>query len=141
MACFRRAALIGFLLGGIIPALTFFVDRYEVDPKLPLYGQIPAYLVLGGMVFSAKTVFEWAKLAFHNTLKAVGFIVLVEGAMIFSGLFPLAVVALAVLVTINGTATACNLVADWRREQSEEKSQVKRSVRATKNVTKISKAA
>ncbi len=88
----RRASCIGFVLGGVIPALTFFVDRYEVKGDIPLHHQIPAFLVLGGMVFSAKTVFEWARLAFHNGFKALGFVVILEGAMIFSGLFPLSVV-------------------------------------------------
>lgn len=128
----RRAACIGFVLGGIIPALTFFVDRYEIQHDASLLSQIPTYLVLGGMTFSAKTVFEWAKLAFYNTFKAFGFVVLLEGAMIFSGLFPLAVVALVVLVTINGTVT------DWRREQLEMKST---KTVARKNVTAIKKAA
>lgn len=134
----KRAAFIGFVLGGIIPALTFFVDRYEIQHNVSLLAQIPAYLVLGGMFFSAKTVFDWARLAFHNTFKAAGFVVLLEGAMIFSGLLPLAVVALVVLVTINGTATACHLVTDWRRELAEMKS-VKTVAR--KNVTAIKKAA
>ena len=135
----RRAACIGFILGGIIPALTFFVDRYEVHPELPLYGQIPTFLVLGGMAFSALTVLQWAKLAFHNTAKAVGFIILVEGAMIFSGLLSLAVVALVVLIAINGTATACNLVADWRREQDEMKANQRAAKKPVLRITKAIK--
>lgn len=134
----RRAACIGFVLGGIIPALTFFVDRYEVDSNVALGKQVAAYLVAGGMAFSAKTVFDWARHAFHSALKAAAFVILIEGAMIFSALFALAVVALFALIVINGTATACNLVADWRSEQDEVR-QTQRAAR--KNVTRISRAA
>lgn len=101
----RLATLAGFLLGGLVPVASFFVAHYELsgawDPK--------ALLVLGGLLFSARTVFAWAKLAFQNGSKAFGFVVLVEGVMVFSGLAWLSWVCLAYLVVINGVATGCLL--------------------------------
>ncbi len=134
----RRWALVGFIIGGIIPALTFCIDRYEVKSTSPLYAQVAVYLVLGGMAFSAKTVYQWTKAAYHDMIKAIGTVVIIEGVMIFSENLTFAVVSLIFLVAINGTATACNLVSDWRSEQDEVK-QAQRVAR--KNVTQIKKVA
>ena len=43
-----------------------------------------AYIVAGGLLYSAKTVYAWGKLAFHTAAKALGFVVLLEGVMILS---------------------------------------------------------
>lgn len=99
------AAFAGFILGGFVPVATFSVSH--LDKTLNEY--VLWTLVIGGLIYSALTVFGWAKLAFGNALKALGFVVLIEGVMTLSGLPMLSYAALALLVIINGIATGANL--------------------------------
>lgn len=107
----RLATAMGFLLGGLVPLATFIVAHYEVSHARALYAQFGSYLVLGGLLYSAKTVFEWGRRAFDSTAKAVGFVLLIEGVMVTSATGWLSAVALAYLIVINGVATGCNLSA------------------------------
>lgn len=98
-------AVIGALLGALVPSATFMVGHYELvswtEPK--------ALIVLGGLVFSALTVFRWGRLAFGSPVKALGFVVLAEGVMTFCSTAWLSVVALGYLVLINAIATGCTI--------------------------------
>lgn len=105
----RLATIMGFLLGGVVPVATYLEAHADLDRSLPLYSQVATYLVLGGLAFSAKTVYEWANLAFANATKAAGFVILLEGVMITSSVPVLPLVLLAALVGINGIATGCLL--------------------------------
>jgi hypothetical protein len=102
------ATTVGFLLGGFVPLATFWLSHHELDDR-PIYAQLVTYIVVGGLVYSAKTVFAWGKLAFQVPAKALGFVVLLEGVLIFSHTSWLSFVALAYLVGINGIATGCIL--------------------------------
>jgi VIT1/CCC1 family predicted Fe2+/Mn2+ transporter len=106
----RLATAIGFLLGGFVPLACYFVAHYELSADQPLYAQRGLYLVLGGLAYSAKTVWHWGVVAFQNVVKATGFVILVEGTMVLSHIEWLGIVALIYLTVINGVATGCNLV-------------------------------
>ena len=107
------ATVIGLGLGGLIPLVVFMVSHHEIDftnfrpSMIPLCG-----IVLGGLVYSAKTVFSWGSRAFHSGIKAVGFVVLTEGVMTLSSLHWLAVMALVYLMAINAIATGCTLALE-----------------------------
>lgn len=105
----RLATFMGFLLGGFVPLASYVVAHYEIDYAASLFSQVAVLLVFGGLVYSARTVYEWGKLAFQSPGKAVGFVVLAEGVMITSHTSWLALSALAYLIAINGIATGCNL--------------------------------
>jgi len=105
----RLAAAVGFLLAALVPVAVYTVAHHEVDPGQPLWAQPKVALVLGGLAFSAKTVYQWARQAFDDWVKAVGFVVLLEGIMVCSSTRWLALAALAYLVLINGAATGCQL--------------------------------
>lgn len=107
----RLATALGFALGGFVPIATFVVAHDEIRVDQPLYAQLPTLLVLGGLLFSARTVFDWGRLTFRTTANALGFVVLVEGAMVTSRTPWLSLTALGYLVAINGIATACKLSA------------------------------
>jgi hypothetical protein len=106
------ALLVGAIFGAFVPIATFTVAHYELDAGRPLYAQAPALLVLGGLVFSALTVFAWGRLAFRSGLKALGFVTLIEGTMVLSTTSWLGIVALALLVAVNATATGATLAND-----------------------------
>ena len=74
-------------------------------------------LVAGGLTYSAMTVFNWAKIAFRHPLKALGFVVLLEGAMTFVPDPWIGLPSLGLLVLINGLATGTNLVNDSRESR------------------------
>lgn len=103
----RLATAIGALFGGFVPIASFALVHGELgsdwylDPK--------SALVAGGLLYSAKTVVQWAQLAFRDKAKAIGFAVLVEGVMTFSATSWLSYAALALLVSINAVATGVTL--------------------------------
>src|SRR5262245_25520922 len=100
--------VIGALLGALVPSATFVVGHYE----LTSWTEPKALIVLGGLVFSALTVFRWGRLAFGSAVKALGFVVLAEGVMTFCSTAWLSVVALGYLVLINAIATGCTIALD-----------------------------
>lgn len=99
------ALLVGALLGGFVPVASFVVAHYE----WAAFWTLQTLLVAGGLAYSAKTVYQWGKLAFQCGYKAAGFVVLVEGTMVLSATPWLSFAALAFLVGINATATGCTL--------------------------------
>lgn len=108
----RFGFALGLLLGGFVPVATFVLAHTEINTLLPLYTQTSLLFVLGGLLFSAVTMYRWGCQAFHSKPKAVGFVLLLEGVMITCHTRPLALVALAYLAAINGVATACNLAGE-----------------------------
>lgn len=107
----RRNALAtacGFVLGGFVPVATFFVAHFEAGIGSWQAGAMLA-MVIGGLLFSAKTVFQWARLGFSDPVKATGFVVALEVVMTLSGLDVLSYSALALLTAINGIATGVTL--------------------------------
>lgn len=102
----RLATMIGAALGAIVPLSTFVVlhgelGELDTDPRW--------LVVIGGLLYSATTVYRWGRLAFASPIKAVGFTVLVEGVMTLSTQTWLAVLALSYLCVINAVATGVTL--------------------------------
>jgi hypothetical protein len=103
----RLAAFVGMLLGGFVPLAVYVVAHGESGS---FTGHERAWaLTAGGLLYSAKTVYEWARLAFASVAKSIGFVVLVEGVMVSSTTHWLALAALGYLILINGVGTACTL--------------------------------
>ena len=113
----RLAAMLGAFLGSLVPLTSYVVAHYELRTDVPLYAQVGTVLVLGGLLFSATTIYTLGKLAFQSAPKALGFVLLTEGALIFARTPWLGWVALAYLVTINAVATGCTLALDIRPEE------------------------
>lgn len=115
----RLATSLGCLLGGIVPLASYVLAHFEIASSTALWWQLNAWLVLGGLLYSAKTVFDWGRLAFQLPIKAFGFVVLLEGVMIASKTPWLGYTALGYLVLINGVATGCTLSLE-RAEKTEK---------------------
>lgn len=103
----RLAFTIGGLLGGFIPVASYTICHMECETQPWLW-----VLVVAGFTYSAITVYQWSSIAFKHWAKALGFVVLMEGVIFFSHTLWLSLVALSVLVLINGISTATNLIAD-----------------------------
>ena len=113
------AALLGAAIGGIVPLATY---NEAHRPELLANPFDPKWLfVFGGLLFSAKTVWKWGMVAFDDKWKATGFVLLLEGVMVFSSFSWLAQTALGYLVAINAIATGCQFALrdQARREASE----------------------
>lgn len=106
----RLALMCGFVLGGFIPLASYVLVHFEVS-SMPLKWLI----VAGALIYSALTVFDWAKGWTKHPFKAFGFVVLLEGTMTFAATPWLSATALALLLGINGIASGCNLLADSRK--------------------------
>lgn len=97
----RLAAVSGMLMGGIVPLMTYFVAHFELAKWFTAQGA----LVCGGLLFSAITIWQWARAGFACPWKATGFAIIVEGVMVVSQQPWLAQVSLGYLIVINGIAT------------------------------------
>lgn len=110
VALSRQHALpttIGAVLGGFVPVATYAVAHREIAASTHGYAMLA--LVMGGLLFSAKTVWQWGRAAFSDPWKATGFVLLLEGVMTLSGQQSVAIAALIVLTSINAIATGVTL--------------------------------
>lgn len=110
----RLASFLGAVLGGFVPLSTYVLSHSELPQQW--YSDTRTAIVAGGLLYSAKTVLQWGKLAFGDRWKALGFVVLTEGVMVLSHTYWLSGAALAVLMGINAVATAVALSALDNRE-------------------------
>jgi hypothetical protein len=95
------AGFVGFILGGFVPGAVYTVAHYQVQARWYLW-----VLVAGGLLYSAKTVYQWGVLVFGDRLKATGFVLLIEASMTFADGKLVPISALVLLVAINGVAAA-----------------------------------
>lgn len=105
----RRGNRLGLVFGAIYGAwmpIAAFILKFEADA-----GNRPEiwFLIAAAMVFSGITVFHWMRQSFGSSAKAFGFMVCLDGAMLFSELLPLRISALILLILVNALASACNL--------------------------------
>jgi len=100
----RLGLLIGTAIGGFVPTASYVLVHGEAALKSWL-----VVLVLGALIFSALSVYQWAHAAFQSGLKAAGFCILTEGTMVLSHTQWLALAALAILILINVCSCSCAL--------------------------------
>jgi hypothetical protein len=110
----RTAMLLGGIMGAFVPAASYLLVHREVAERPTLW-----CLVAGALVFSAPSVYAFGCSAFRSKAKALGFAVLVEGTMTFSGNYWLALAALAMLAAVNGVETGMNLAVEQRETKPE----------------------
>jgi len=112
----RLASIVGGVLGGFIPLAVYLVAHLETSQNA-----LKWVLVAAGMLYSATTVYQWARIAFKHWTKAFGFVVLVEGVAVFATTPAISVGALAILVAVNAVSTAYNLVSERKLARAELK--------------------
>lgn len=119
----RIGAWLGFVMGGIMPCGSYGVAHFAISDELT-FEQILmskwAAILTGLLLYSAPTVYMWAKNAFGSDsrfgfVKPLGFVVGLEGLMIVdtSAHIYLSVVSytcLAILIFINAVSSGCQLV-------------------------------
>ncbi len=108
--------VIGALLGALVPVGTFTVGHYEISTWL----DVRSLIFLGGLMFSAITVFRWGQRAYGSTPKAFFFVLLAEGLMSFSTTAWISVTALMYLVCINAVANGCNLATQHAARRARD---------------------
>ncbi len=106
----RLAATIGLFAGAIVPVSIYVLAHSEAVPLT----RDPATwvvwgLILAALVYSAHTVYSWARLALGGPVKSVAFAVLLEGVMVTSHTPWLRLTVLGYLVAINAIGSACRL--------------------------------
>jgi len=106
----RLALGVGSALGGFVPIATYHLAHAEANWNNAAYS-LPCYLVAGGLLYSATTVYTWMAEATGSGKKALGWTVLTEGVMIASRAPWLSIMALALLIGMNAVATGVRLAA------------------------------
>jgi hypothetical protein len=99
------ALIVGGILGGVVPVASYQLAHNEYTH----FWSIKTLLILGALVFSAKSVMAWTKRAFADTYKALGWTVLVEGVMLNTDAHWLSFTMCGLLIAVNTVATGCNL--------------------------------
>jgi hypothetical protein len=97
---------VGVILGASIPLTTFVISHFEWKEWLSIY----TLLIIGGLGFSFKNVYQWGKAAFRDSWKAGAFVLLSDGTMVFSKIVWLQWMCLGILIGINAIASGANLV-------------------------------
>ena len=105
----RLGTFIGIAVGGSPPVGSFVICHQELPEATGWKWCVLALLAFGGLLFSAKTVWQWAAAAFQDKWKATGFVLLMEGIMVWSQTPWLAFYALGMLVFINAVASGVTL--------------------------------
>lgn len=108
----RLATILGFILGGSVPVATYATAHMELAliEKMTFANSFaPILMVLGGLLYSALTVYEWGTKAFEHKGKALGYVVLIELTLTLSPIEWLSHVALCLLICINGINTGTKL--------------------------------
>lgn len=109
----RWSMACGAILGGFVPVASYVVAHYEAPERPALIA-----LVVGGLAYSALSVYGFARLAFGSAVKALGFVLLLEGVMVFSGIPALGLASLVLLVGINAISTGVRLALDARQTRA-----------------------
>lgn len=107
------ALVTAILFGGVPILVTFWIGHFEINREAPLQDPL-SVLVLGGLVFSAPKVVKWAREAFGEWTLAVGFVVLLEGAMTFIHSMAVSAIIMILIMMINIAYTATRLVRGQR---------------------------
>lgn len=89
-----------------MPLASYMEIHFEVGHHPQLW-----FLVAGALAYSAISVYTWAVEAFHYQLKALGFVVLLEGTMTFCSILWLSLAGLAILMILNAITAAVTLQA------------------------------
>ena len=105
----RLGGLLGALMGGLVPLASYHVAHTEMDLNNHPFSIFTA-IVLGCLIYSASSVYQFGKLSFRSGPKAFGFVLLTEGILIFSHIGWLSVTCLVYLIVINAISAACNIV-------------------------------
>lgn len=95
----------GAVIGGFVPLASYTLAH---QPGGVALWSLSTLLVLGGLLYSAPTVYEWAK-GFAGGLKGFGFVLLLEGILVVSPVPWLSVASLVILVGVNAAILATKL--------------------------------
>lgn len=102
----------GLVFGGWAPLASYIIAHIELQGN---YQNYKSAMLVGALLFSAPTVYQWFKEVFNSAVKAFGLVVLLEGVMCFSSTVWLGLSALLLLMVINGIQSGCNMAL--RREK------------------------
>ncbi len=131
-----RAALLGGLLGGVIPWFARELAHREIPEawsagRVWLAG-IMLGVVLGCAAFSMLTVYKFGRAAFADARKAAGFVAALEGVMLVAD-GTTSVVALGLLVAINAVANGCVIALSREATARRQEADARRSATRAQN--------
>ncbi len=119
---------VGMVFGGFVPATTYRVSHHEASVNWAGWANWASFqanwahwAIIGGLIFSATTVFGAGRQAFNNWAKALGFVILTEAVMIFSDDLLLNGSALALLALTNAIMTGTNLALQDQRDEDDDR--------------------
>lgn len=113
------ATVLGIFHGAPIPVGVFSIMHIEMQNQV---WQWKGLIVLAGLLYSAKTVYKWGKQVFRgedgspDTIKALGFVGMIEGMMVVSNMMWLNIVGLVILILINAIAGGVSMAMDAEKE-------------------------
>lgn len=114
------AAILGAAFGGFVPIASYVVAHVMLAgiELADAYTHLATYFVIGGLLYSAPTVYAWLKKAVGSDdwigrIKPFGFVLLLEGVMLINydhiAVQAVSYAALGFLVFINAVSSGCKL--------------------------------
>lgn len=134
----RSAGWLSVPWGASIPLATH-AHALAVDAARPLSEQPYAYLAAGGLVYSGLTVYGWMRETlivecetdgerWGATFKALGFVVLSEGTLVYAPRPWLSIVMLVLLMAANAIAMHAKMVLHRERERGHRQAELDAAV-------------
>ena len=123
----RIPAIVGAVLGSLPPLAAFAFSHFGLDLST-WQGRTAVVFVLACLAFSAPKVYRWSAQAFSSRIEALGFAVLLEGAMTLADhrtpvLAVVSYACLATLVGINAVVTAVAVALSQKAVRAAQREQ------------------
>lgn len=115
----RLAFILGAIAGGFVPVASYSIAHLQAPQAEGFTCFVSWMMVIGGLIYSALSVYDFGKQAFGSSAKAVGFVMLTELVLVFGQLDWLCYAALTVLVGINAVIAGVNLAMEKPKQISE----------------------
>lgn len=108
----RVAFILGAIAGGFVPVASYCIAHLQIPQAEGFISFVSWLMVIGGLIYSALSVYDFGKQAFGSSAKAVGFVMITELVLVFGQLEWLCYGALAILVGINSVIAGVNLAME-----------------------------
>lgn len=105
----RLALVYGAATGVAIPIASYTMAHSEIMIANPRLFAVKVAILVGGLVYSSRSVFQWWKLITGSAIQSLAFVVLSEGILVFSDTEWLRLTFLGYLCIINALANGCKI--------------------------------
>jgi hypothetical protein len=105
----RLAFVLGAIAGGFVPVASYVTAHYQLNDATGAGAFVAWLMVIGGLIYSALSVYDFGVNAFGSKFKAFGFVLLTELLLVFGTVKWVSIMGLLILIGINSVVAGVNL--------------------------------